>query len=83
LTREPALLVLHWAHQSASKAKIAAIRLLVRTQVGTIEKPVKLNGEVFKAAFEESVSNARTLGGASRGRQKSSLTLTLLTSIWV
>jgi phasin family protein len=50
--------------QAANKANMEAILSLATTQFGAIEKFASLNANAVKAAFEDSIANARALAGA-------------------
>ena len=50
--------------QAASKANVDALLSLATSQFAAIEKFASLNANAFKAAFEDSVANARALAGA-------------------
>jgi phasin family protein len=50
--------------QAANKANVESFLSLASTQFAAIEKFANLNANAFKAAFEDSLSNARALAGA-------------------
>ena len=50
--------------QAATKANMEAVLSLATTQFAAIEKFANLNANVLKAAFEDSIANARALAGA-------------------
>ena len=50
--------------QAASKANVEAILALATTQFAAIEKFASLNANAIKAAFEDTIANARALAGA-------------------
>jgi len=50
--------------QAATKANMEAILSLATTQFAAVEKFANLNANVIKAAFEDSIANARALAGA-------------------
>jgi phasin family protein len=50
--------------QAANKANMESILSLASTQFAAIEKFANLNANAIKAAFEDSLSNARALAGA-------------------
>jgi phasin family protein len=50
--------------QQANKANVEAMLSIASTQFAAIEKLATLNANAVKAAFEDSVANARALAGA-------------------
>ena len=50
--------------QATTKANMEAILSLATTQFAAIEKFASLNANAIKAAFEDSIANARALAGA-------------------
>ena len=50
--------------QAATKANVEAILSLAATQFAAIEKFANLNANAVKAAFEDTIANARALAGA-------------------
>ena len=50
--------------QATTKANMEAILWLASSQFGTIEKLANLSATALKAAFEDSIANARALAGA-------------------
>jgi phasin family protein len=50
--------------QEAAKANVEAVLAAANTQFAALEKLANLNASAIKAAFEESIANARALAGA-------------------
>ena len=50
--------------QATAKANVDAILSLATTQFAAFEKFASLNANAVKAAFEDSIANARALAGA-------------------
>src|SRR3990167_7358081 len=50
--------------QATTKANMEAVLSLAATQFAAIEKFANLNANAIKAAFEDSIANARALAGA-------------------
>jgi phasin family protein len=50
--------------QAAQKSNVETLLAVASTQFGAIEKLASLNANAFKAAFEDSVANARAMMGA-------------------
>jgi len=63
--------------QAAQKANVEAVLAVARTQFSAIEKLASLNANAVKAAFEDSVANARALMGVKDVQEFVSLQNTL------
>jgi phasin family protein len=59
--------------QAATKANVEAILSLATTQFAALEKFASLNANAVKAAFEDSIANARALAGAKDAQEMISL----------
>jgi phasin family protein len=59
--------------QAATKANVEAILSLATTQFAALEKFASLNANAVKAAFEDSIANARALAGAKDAQELVSL----------
>ena len=55
--------------QATTKANVEAILSLASTQFAAIEKFASLNANAVKAAFEDSIANARALAGAKDAQE--------------
>jgi phasin family protein len=63
--------------QAAQKANVEALLNVANFQFSTLEKLASLNANAVKAAFEDSVTNARALMGAKDVQEFTSLQSTL------
>jgi phasin family protein len=59
--------------QAAAKANVEAMLSLATTQFAALEKFASLNANAVKAAFEDSIANARALAGAKDAQEMISL----------
>jgi phasin family protein len=59
--------------QAATKANVDAILSLATTQFAALEKFASLNANAVKAAFEDTIANARALAGAKDAQEMISL----------
>jgi phasin family protein len=55
--------------QAANKANVEAFLALATSQFAAIEKFASLNANVVKAAFEDTIANARALAGAKDAQE--------------
>ncbi|MCC6211600.1 MAG: phasin family protein [Burkholderiales bacterium] len=59
--------------QAATKANVEAVLSLATSQFAALEKFASLNANAVKAAFEDSIANARALAGAKDAQELISL----------
>ena len=59
--------------QAATKANVDAVLSLATSQFAALEKFASLNANAVKAAFEDSIANARALAGAKDAQELVSL----------